>query len=118
MPHTPTTPALPFQGSTLTSRHCSAQAAVTAADTRAWKTDRYMAWLLTVECATDHTAADHFDWPISTICSIRNGLFKRGDIAVHSTEIGKYGARCTRWKASDEARRKDRERAAGRQGAA
>lgn len=117
MAETPTTPALPFQGSTVTSRHCSAMAAVTAADTRKWKSERYLAWLLSVTCASDHAAADHFDWPLSTICSIRNGLFKRGYIAVHGTEIGRYGARVTLWKASELAREEDAARA-NQQGAA
>lgn len=97
MARTPTTPSLPFQGNTLTSRHCSAQAAISAADTRVWKSAQYLTWLLEVGGATDHGAALHFDWPLSSICSIRNGLVDRGLVEVGGTSMGRYGKTVTVW---------------------
>jgi len=92
---------LPFSGKTQTSRHCSHQAASTAAVGRAAKTMKYLVWLAQVEKATDAGAAEHFNWPLSSICSIRNGLFDRGFIAVYGVTKSRFNKSVTLWKVSD-----------------
>lgn len=96
-----TQPDLPWSGKTATSRHCSQQAAVSAASTRARKSRIYLAWLASVEKATDAGAAEHFNWPLSSICSIRNGLFDRGCIAVYGVTKSRFNKSVTLWKVSD-----------------
>jgi hypothetical protein len=96
---------LPFSGKTQTSRHCSQQAAVSASRTRAVKAMRYLAWLDQVEKATDAGAAEHFGWPISSVCSIRNGLFDRGCIAVYGVTKSRFNKSVTLWMVSDIGRR-------------
>lgn len=114
MPRLTTAPLLPFSGATPMSRHCSYEAARQAADDRGDKSARYLRWLLRVGCASDHTAAEYFCWPLSSICSIRNGLFERGYIGVFGSQTGRYGKRVTLWYATALARRD----AATHQGAA
>lgn len=94
-------PALPFSGKTQTSRHCSQQAAVSASRTRAVKSRQYLEWLARVEMATDAGAAEHFGWPLSSICSIRNGLFDQGCIAVYGVTKSRFNKSVTLWKVSD-----------------
>lgn len=94
-------PALPFSGKTATSRHCSQQAAAKASLTRAAKARLYLAWLARVEKATDAGAAEHFGWGVSSICSIRNGLFDRGCIAVYGVTKSRFNKSVTLWKVSD-----------------
>lgn len=77
MPHVSTHPQLPFSGRSPIARHCSYQAAVRAANGRAQKSMRYLSWLKTVGRASDHEAALHFGWGLSSINSIRNGLGDR-----------------------------------------
>jgi len=100
MPWTDSQPPLPWSGKTPTSRHCSHQAAVSAASTRVYKSQRYLDWLRLQGRLSDHQAADDLGWPLSSICSIRNGLFDRGLIEVAGTIEGKYGKRVTLWKAT------------------
>lgn len=94
-------PDLPFSGKTVTSRHCSQQAAASASIGRAAKAMKYLAWLASVEKATDAGAAEHFNWPLSSICSIRNGLFDRGCIAVYGVTKSRFNKSVTLWKVSD-----------------
>lgn len=94
-------PALPFSGKTQTSRHCSQQAAAAASLKRAAKAMKYLGWLASVEKATDAGAAEHFGWPLSSICSIRNGLFDRGCIAVYGVTKSRFNKSVTLWKVSD-----------------
>lgn len=103
MPYTDGQPSLPWSGKTATSRHCSERAAVSAAATRQWKSDRYLAWLRSVREATDHGAAEHFNWPLSSICSIRNGLVDRGLVEAVGTCAGRYGKKVTIWRAREAA---------------
>jgi hypothetical protein len=100
MPFTDSHPSLPWSGKTPTSRHCSERAAVTAAQTRTWKMDQYLTYLTRVGRASDHQAADDLGWPLSSICSIRNGWFDRGRIEVAGTIEGKYGKKVTLWRAT------------------
>ena len=93
-------PDLPWSGKTAVSRHCSQQAAVSAAATRVYKSQRYLDWLRRVGRATDHQASDALGWPLSSICSIRNGLFDRGQISASGTIEGKYGKTVTLWRAT------------------
>jgi hypothetical protein len=84
---------LPFSGKTLTSKHCSYMAATEAQLQRGRKSQRYLDWLRLKGQLSDHQAADDLGWPLSSICSIRNGLFDRGLIEVAGTIEGKYGKR-------------------------
>ena len=97
MPFTQTQPALPWSGKTSISRHCSHDAAVRASQTRVWKSAQYLAWLQDVQHATDHGAAEHFQWPLSSVCSIRNGLVDRGLVTAIGSCDGKYGKKVTIW---------------------
>lgn len=98
MPHTNTQPALPFASKTSVSRHTSHQAAVGAAAARASKAARYLEWLRGVGLATDWGAAEHFNWPLSSICSIRNGLVDRGLVEVAGITKGRYGKEVALWR--------------------
>lgn len=89
---------LPFSGKTLTSRHCSERSAVSAGETRVWKAERYRQYLQRVGRASDHQAADDLAWPLSSICSIRNGLVDRGMVEPAGTIEGKYHKRVTLWR--------------------
>jgi hypothetical protein len=97
MPYTDSQPPLPWSGKTPRSRQNSHRAAVSAADTRLRKSARYLAWLRTVKKATDHGAAEHFCWPLSSVCSIRNGLVDRGLVTAVGDCEGRYGKRVTIW---------------------
>lgn len=97
MPHTDTQPSLPFAGKVPRSRQNSYRSAVSAAITRKAKTVKYLAWLTSVKHATDHGAAEHFNWPLSSICSIRNGLVDLGKVTAIGDCIGRYGKRVTIW---------------------
>lgn len=95
-------PDLPFSGKTPRSRQNSYLAAVSASSTRIEKSARYLVWLREVGSATDHGAAEHFDWPLSSICSIRNGLVDRGVVTAIGDCVGRYGKRVTIWAAKDQ----------------
>lgn len=98
MPYTQTgQPDLPWSGKAPISRHCSYEAALAARPGRAVKSDLYMDWLREVGQATDHGAAEHFNWPLSSICSIRNGLLDRGLVTALGSCVGAYGKRVTIW---------------------
>lgn len=97
MPYTDTHPSLPFTGKTPRSRQNSYQAAVSAAETRVAKTTRYLTWLRAVKQATDHGAQEHFGWPLSSICSIRNRLVDLGTVTAIGDCLGRYGKRVTIW---------------------
>jgi hypothetical protein len=97
MPHTDTHPSLPFAGKTPRSRQSSYLAAVSASEHRAVKRERYLTWLETVGSATDHGAAEHFDWPLSSVCSTRNGAVDLGYVTALGDCLGRYGKRVTVW---------------------
>lgn len=97
MPHTDTQPSLPFAGKTPRSRQNSYRAAVGAAPSRVRKAAMYLAWLRDVGKATDHGAAEYFRWPLSSICSIRNGLVDLGKVTAIGDCVGRYGKRVTIW---------------------
>lgn len=97
MPYTDTQPSLPWSGRTPRSRQASYDAAVSAAETRQAKCALYLAWLKQVGQATDHGAAEHFNWPLSSICSIRNLLMDRGMVTALGDCIGRYGKKVTIW---------------------
>lgn len=90
-------PDLPFSGKTPRSRQNSYLAAVSASSTRVEKSTRYLTWLRQVGQATDWGAAEHFNWPLSSICSIRNGLLDRGLVTAIGDCLGKHGKRVTIW---------------------
>lgn len=97
MPHTNSQPSLPYHGKTPRSRQNSHRAAVGAVAARTRKAAMYLAWLREVKKATDHGAQEHFTWPLSSICSIRNGLVDRGKVTAVGDCMGKYGKRVTIW---------------------
>jgi hypothetical protein len=76
---------------------------MSAAATRRLKSARYLTWLRSVGRATDHGAAEHFNWPLSSICSIRNGLVDRGLVEAVGTCKGRYGKKVTIWRAQEAA---------------
>lgn len=88
-----------FSGSGPISRHNSYKGAVQASRTRASKTDRYYRWLCDVWSATDQSAADALNLPLQSICSIRNGLLKRGKVRAAGSRKGRYGCSVTIWEA-------------------
>ena len=89
---------LPFSGSTVTTRHTSHQAAVAASAKRGEKSTRYLGWLSMVGVATDWGAAEHFSWPLSSVCSIRNGLVDRGLVEVAGITTGRYHKQVAIWR--------------------
>lgn len=98
MPFTDTQPALPWSGKNPTTRHTSHQAAVSASETRVYKSAVYLQWLRRVGRGSDWQAADDLGWPLSSICSIRNGLVDRGQVEVAGEILGKYGKRTALWR--------------------
>lgn len=98
MPHTVTQPPIPFSGNGLISRACSLEAARSVVTDRALKTGLYIAWLRAHGPATDHAAATHFGWGLSSINSIRNLL---GDAVVEDGWVREgSGRKRTRWSAA------------------
>jgi hypothetical protein len=97
MPYTDTQPALPWQGKTSHAKHCSHEAAVSASETRVWKSGLYLSWLKQVGKATDEGADEHFGWGRSTICSVRNGLVDRGLVTSIGVCKGAKGKQITIW---------------------
>lgn len=89
---------LPWSGRTVTTRHTSHQAAKAAERGRGEKTARYLAWLKDVGEATDWAAAEHFTWPLSSICSIRNNCVDRGEVEVAGICKGRYGKDVALWR--------------------
>jgi hypothetical protein len=98
MSFTETQPPLPWQGNNPTTRHTSQQAAVSAAETRIYKSTVYLQWLRRVGRATDWQAADELGWLLSSITSIRNGLVDRGQVEVAGTVEGKHGRKVALWR--------------------
>jgi hypothetical protein len=43
-------------------------------------------------------AADDLGWPLSTVCSVRNGLVDRGLVEVAGTILGKYSKTVALWR--------------------
>lgn len=89
--------SLPFAGKTPRSRQNSYHAAVSAAETRVWKSATYLAWLREVGHATDAGASEALGWPLSTICSTRNGLLDKGLVTAIGDAMGRYNKRVTIW---------------------
>lgn len=87
---------LPFSGATIISRHNSYKAATVAQRTRGAKTQRYLDWLAEVGTATDQGAAECLGWPLSSICSIRNGC--RDQVEPVGSLEGRYGRTVTLWR--------------------
>lgn len=86
---------LPFSGRTPLARHHSYLAAEAAHATRGAKTAAYLAWLRAHGPASDHEAADALGWPLSSICSIRNGVSDQ--VRAVGRTISPYGRACTSW---------------------
>ena len=85
----PETLALPFSGATPISRHRSAQAAQAASSTRVTKTLRYLDLLSKAgeNGLSDHETVAATGWPLSSVCSIRNGA-KRAGLVVPGARVG------------------------------
>lgn len=86
--------------------HESHQGAVRAATTRQSKTAAYLALLARRGPLTDHEARASLGYPLSSVCSIRNGamscgLVEKGDYAKESP----YGVKCRVWQLTERGRR-------------
>lgn len=96
---------LPYSGSTPQSRATSRAAAAQACEHRGEQTRRY---ILALRAApyfagrnglTDHEAAEVIRVPLSSICSIRNALVKRGEVvATDETRLSPFGRVCVVWR--------------------
>lgn len=96
-------PSLPWSGATAISRHRSAEAAQVAARTRATKTAAYLRLLEQAGShgLSDHEAARMTGWPLSSLCSIRNGCCRAGLVQPGSrVAISPYGVKVTVWRTS------------------
>lgn len=91
MPYLNSQPALPWSGRTVTTRHTSHLAAVAAQAGRSAKQRQYLDWLAKVGRATDHGAEEGLGWPLSSVCSVRNGC--KDQIRVVGLAEGRYGRR-------------------------
>ncbi len=93
--------SLPFSGATPISRHRSAEAAQAASSTRVTKTRRYLEWLEQAGEAglSDHETVRLTGWPLSSVCSIRNGAVRAG-LVVPASRVGvsPYGLQVTCWR--------------------
>ena len=93
--------ALPVSGNTPLSRHRSSQAAQCAAQTRVSKTLRYLQLLSEAGEAglSDHETVRLTGWPLSSVCSIRNGAVKAGLVTTGDrVGISLYGLKVTCWR--------------------
>jgi hypothetical protein len=68
------------------------------------KRAQYLAWLAKHGRATDHGTAEHFGWPLSSVCSIRNGAVDLGYVTAEGDCLGAYGKRVTIWAITDAGR--------------
>ena len=96
----PGTLALPFSGSTPISRHRSAQAAQAASATRVTKTLQYLDLLAAAGSPglSDHEAVAATGWPLSTVCSVRNGGVRAGLVVAGArVAMSPYGLKVTTW---------------------
>jgi hypothetical protein len=96
------TSPLPFSGATPTSRHHSAKAAEAASETRLTKTTALLCLLRTAARGlTDHDIVRLTGWPMSTVCSVRNGLLRARLIEARTDDHGlsPYGRTVTLWRA-------------------
>ena len=93
--------SLPFSGSVPISRHRSAQAAQAASITRVTKTLRYLDLLAHAgeDGFSDHETVRMTGWPLSSVCSIRNGAARAG-LVVPGARVGvsPYGVKVTCWR--------------------
>jgi len=89
---------LPFSGLFPISRHCGYLAAKSAARMVGAKVIKYRQFLACRDHATDHEAAAFLGWPLSTICSLRNGLVARGLVEPDGIGLSPYGKNVTRWR--------------------
>lgn len=92
-------PALPFSGRTPISRQHSAEAAQSAAETRATKSLLYLRALREAGDMglDDHTAARLLGLPLSSICSIRNGCGALVTARTDAYGVSPYGKKVTLW---------------------
>lgn len=93
MPYTGDTLQLPFSGRSPISRQNSYLAAEAQRSTRGTKKLRLVAYLRTVEMATDQGLAEALSLPLSSICSLRNALMSEGLIVCVGHTMGRYNCR-------------------------
>jgi hypothetical protein len=89
---------LPFSGSSPSSRQRSYEAAEAAAPQRTEKSLAYLRLLGEAgkRGVSDHDASRALGWPLSSVCSIRNGCGELVEPA--GTTLGLYGRDVTRWR--------------------
>lgn len=91
--------SLPFSGRSNVSRHSSWTGARAAVETRAEKTKVYAAFLKAFGPKTDQAAAAWLEYPLSSICSIRNGLGSLVVASGHETHVqGTRSTKRTLWR--------------------
>ena len=78
--------------------HTSYRGAVSAAPRRGRQTARYLA-LVTMRPCADFEAALSLDLPLSSICSIRNGV--KDQLVKAGTTTSPYGNQVDRWRVSN-----------------
>jgi len=92
---------LPFSGLTPIARHHSAMAARAARESRMTKSLQYLQLLTEAGPGglTDHETATAAGWPLSSVCSIRNGVVKAGLVVPAERHgVSPYGKSVTRWR--------------------
>jgi len=99
MPHSTTTPSLPFSGSCVQSRHASYQGAVDASARAGRQTRRYLGFLAACGAygATDWEAAEALGVERTTINARRNELVRLGRVVAGGFRPGPTGVRNTVW---------------------
>lgn len=88
--------SLPFRGKTYRARHASYSGAVTASATRGSVTLAYIALLKALGPLSDHAASKALGRPLSSVCSIRNGLLDRV-VPSGEFETSEWGTKRVRW---------------------
>lgn len=88
--------SLPFRGKTYRAKHASYSGAIKATVTRGAVTLQYVALLKELGPMSDHAAAKALGRPLSSVCSIRNGL---GDRVVPSGkfEMSEWNTKRVLW---------------------
>lgn len=97
MPYTQDSLRLPFSGRSPISRQNSYLAAEAQRATRGTKKLRIVAYLRTVEMATDQGIAEALNLPLSSVCSLRNALMSEGVVECVGRALGKYHHPVSLW---------------------
>lgn len=97
MPYTKDSLRLPFSGRSPISRQNSYLAAKAQRATRGTKKLRIVAYLRTVDMATDQGIAEALHLPLSSVCSLRNALMSEGLVECVGRTMGVYNHPVSLW---------------------